>query len=1456
MQSEPGVIESFLDNVGSFFRPAGTFATAAVDYVGGEGTTKGLIENLRAGSEEFKKPSMARSLLEGFQKVSPVPIFATDFLDAPTGDLANTSGGKAYRAVKTAVTGVDPDQQKDYVTDKFLARLNRATEDSGFNDVARSIAENRQGQKQDNLVERTLGKIPGVGGYFDRATPSVEDKAIEAGATPEQAAFISFFGNPLEMLGAESEAAALAKLDKVGAGALRKTVNRIASPLVDPLQAGLDAAFPGPSRPLIQADEAVNAAVDAAPVSDPVRTRFANYLGKDVNELPFDQAADVAKVADNVPPTAAVSDALSAAPDPVDEFVKAIRQEPTPPVEGQVLESLRAAPENQVVDQVDEAIPQVDELNYQPATFASEVPVVDQVVESIPEPVIEKTSRGLAAEYLRKDQVDGLSTDAFSAYNAAPETPLRLPGENAALNESMDVAAQSFSNRRYPLQVMGGLPIPTPEAIGAFKSDLESLAAKFRDSNLGVSLSRWFSSTSLGKVDAATTAALRDGAEASDGYSRALADAYHKAVNGDIAGIIGREHGGRYNLTPIEKTAIGDFMGGKVRDGVKVDEAALRSLNIPQDVIDVSKMIRQTMDHTSDALMAETHNLPLAWFSKLNNEDREIVANLAKTASRPESRKSFEQALTQTSPQKIQFLDEARAKVDAGFAGLNDAGLWLDGEDPKDLLLDWDTYRANRGTYQPLLYRLFEHGVLGKGNDAVQLYLNTLRSKGAQVSAEEEAFLYTHWMAGGKGGSASKSELDRVRKRNPNMSQEIKELLQEIEDPAYSYAKGLYQVNRMKNQLKTRRWMAGQERFVSRAGESAVDFAQRTGHPFDELVELGENVGASSKTHGAMAGRFIHKDFWDLAYQVGALPGTKTGNDLAMQFNKGILQRWKFWHTVANPASHIRQGVQNLFSVWIAGGVRGTANLVSGRAAREFREKGNTFKLARRHGLLGNRSLSDIAAKIDDSAWKHLDFNAAESFIARLGTFGETIAKMSEGFRVGGGKKAAAAWQYIDEVSRIALFQAYLDKGWAVEKAAEEVKNSIYGGVKKSRADQMLTGVPLSSTFADIGADGSIGANFIKAADWASIFVNIPFWGASRFILEQSVRSLSGMKPGSWMPLTDPGRMARSLALVAGSYALFKSWQDAEGLQPADEVKQRPDYMRPFLPTNARIPNSMMELIDDKGKAGYIDWSWALPWGNLASQRFNAKTGKMEWTGGQMELVQMAPLIKPFFETAFNKDLFREEIGARSEIYNPLDTAAAKARKSTAHIWRSWLPPWAVNPAGGLVDVVNADGGADGRVDAKEAMRAFMQGVASDSGHTSSKLASGIYNSFDYWWNQRFPDGQERLQVSDYMGREQYLVKSLADALAIKITSTDLKQIEKRRRAARTTAIQQMKYYYSQQRSQTTNPASIRKLRELEAQYVKQINAGRPVPQWYDETPEDTWKNVRNFFAEKLASGR
>lgn len=1503
-QSPPGALDSFLGNVGSAFRPAGTFAAAAVDAVGGDGATKGLVSQVRAGSEAYKQ-----SGLSGFLgKVPGIGSALDAAMNAPTGSSSNTMLGQGFAKAKELVTGV---KEQDYLTDEFKARVARATEGSGFNDVARSIAENRQGQSQDNLVERTLGKLPAVGAYFDKNQPSVEDRAIEAGATPEQAAFISML-NPLEWVNAESKIDAEAKLAK--AGKFRKGLNAVASPIVDPMQAAIDWAMPGKALapPIVEAKP-------IADVSPPgsIQEAFANNLGVSVDTLPaLDNIAkpiaevlpadDLAKqvdaspaaiapqgLADNIVdavPPAPVADAILDTPAPLAEAL--------PPTENPVFAAARAALKDpslgDAVDQLDEVAP----------TWALEIPeskplTLEEKVNTVAEAAASKVRRGaepgtsidLATAPIQKKVADSAKVDVerLHALEQSIETvknsdlpPVQrkkklaaLQQEATALNRKLESSlgievvddathraeVQAFKDAKkaskqgpsYGMPVAGGLPLPTMQQLKAFKGDVDYLVKKFADNTVEMraSLSRWFSSTSLGKVDAKTTSAIRDGAEAADGFSRTLADAYHKVVNGNIAGIIGSQHGGVYNLGQKEKVAIRDFMGGRVANGVKVDEAALQAMGLPQDVIDVSKLVRGMMDQTSDALMAETHNLPLAWFTKLNDEDRAIVAGLAQTASKPKARVAFEKGVD---PAKIQFLNDARQKVDDGFAELNAAGHWLDGEDPRDMLLAWAPYLANRGTYQPLLYRLFEHGVLSKGDDAMQLYIQTLKGKGVNVPAEVEAFLYSNWMAGGAKGKGFGNELDRIKKRNPNMPQAIKELLQEIEDPAYSYATGIFQVNRLRHQLGLRRWMAGQDKFVSRAGESAVDFALRNGWKNGEFVELADNVGANTRNFGAMQGRFVHRDFWDLAYQVHALPGTAGGADAFMRFNKEILQRWKFWHTVANPASHIRQGVQNLVSVYLAGGNRAVFNM--GAAVKEYKSRGKYFAMAREHGLLGNKSLHDIAEKIDDSAWRHLDFNAAESFIARMGRFGEAIANVSQGFRSGSetkrlsGKWAAAKWQMVDEVARIALLKTYVDKGWDVAKAAEAVKGEVYGGVRRSRFDQTLAGIPPSSTFADLGGDGSLRALGIKALSLASQGVNIPFWGASRFILEQTLRNFAGMKPGTWTPLTDPGRMARTMGLVMAGYGLHKMAQTAEGMEPADEVSQRPDYQRPYLPMHARIPSQWMELIDDKGKVGYFDMSWALPWGNLAAGGFDPKTGKMKWRGGSSELVQVSPLWKPLAEVYFNKDLFRAEIGARPEIYNPLDTSTSKARKSVAHLWRSYLPPWAPNLAGGVVDAMRFDGGADGRVDAKEAFRAFMQGVASDSGHSASKLASGIFNSFDYWWDKAHPDGQERLQVSDYMGREQYLVKAVADALAVKVTSTDLSQIQKRRVSAQTTAIKEMSNYYQQQRSNTTNPATQRRLREEESKYIRQIKAGKPVARWYDEDPEDTVRNVRNFFSD------
>lgn len=1484
-QPEPGALGTFLDNLSSFFRPAGTLGAATYDAVGGEGALTRDIGKLREGSALYKGSDFSKAM-SSIPIVGPIVDTA---LNAPTGDFKNTLVGKGVDKFKELVTGVDPNANDAVFSDMYKERVARAVEGSGFGDVARTIATNRQGQHQENLVERTLGKIPVAGQYFDRNLPSVEDRAVEAGATPEQAMFISML-NPLEWLNAESKTDAAAKLEKAGAGGFRKALNRLASPVVDPLQAGIDWALPGKAKTLeqVKAEAAVNPTKPLIENSTPdaIRNAFANNLGISVDELGDTAAKQVAEAAPA--PSIATSS-------PLDDFLHAVGQEKPPEGSLAPVDALRDAPVEDVAKSVVNDVPVepkpenpifaaaraalndpnigdvADDLEEAAPTFAMERPevaaakplVVDAVSSNIRRGAEEGTTLDIATKPAQRVAGEKASVDverlaaleqSIEAVKNSDLPPVQrrkklasLQSEILALRKRIDDAVTPTAPRAFKgtIQLNAGI-IPSADQIQYLKEVGDNLIKKLSDNTveLRTSLSRWFSSSSLGKVDSATTAAIRDGAEAGDAFSRTLADAYHKAVNGDFAGIIGSKHGGVYALKPAEKSALNHFMAGRV------DESVLHNIGLPQDAIEVSKLVRQMMDKTSDALMSETFNLPAMWFHKLNGEERSLVAELAKTASSTERRGKLIDNLTgpgpQLSPERLAFLSDAAKKVDDGFAELNAAGHWLDGENPADMLLHWAPYLANRGTYQPLLYRLFEHGVLSKGDDAMQLYISTLKSKGVTVPPEVEAFLYTNWMAGGA-GKANGSELARLKARNPNMPQALKELLQEIEDPAYSYATGIFQVNRLRNQLTLRRWMANQSKYVSLPGESAVDFAKRTGYDYKEFVQLGDNVGANSKTFGAMKDRLIHRDFWDLAYQVHALPGTQNGVDMMMQFNKEVMQRWKFWHTVANPASHIRQQVQNFWSIWLAGGNKAVVNLYP--AVKEYRERGALYAMAKNHGILGNKSLHDIAEKIDDSAWKHLDFNAAESFIARFGKFGEAIAKTSEGFRVGGGKRAAAAWQYVDEVARMALLKTYVDRGWPVKEAAEAVKGEVYGGVKRSRFDLMLAGVPPHSTFADLGAQGSLGATAIKAASVASQMFSVPFWGATRFTLEQTLRNVAGMKPGTLRPFTDPGRMARTAALGFGSYWLFQKMKEAEGLEPADEVNRRPDYMRPYvIPMQGPVSQSTMQLIDDKGKVGYVDWSWMFPWGNLSQQGFNPRTGSMEWRGG-MSHIPWSPLIQPIAEAMSNKDSFKEDIGARPEIYNDLDTTSSKLRKSAAHVWRTWLPPWAPNLAGGLVDAIRADGGRDGHVDAKERMRAFMQGVAMDSGHTASKLASGIYNSFDFWWNEFHPDGQERLQVSDYMGREQYLVKAIADALALKITSTDMKQIEKRRQSARTKAIAGVKDYYQQQRSYTTNPTTIQRLRREEAEKTLRIKQGKPVPQWYDEAPADTWQNVENFFA-------
>lgn len=95
-QPEPGALGTFLDNLSSFFRPAGTLGAATYDAVGGEGALTRDIGKLREGSALYKGSDFSKAM-SSIPIVGPIVDTA---LNAPTGDFKNTLVGKGVDKFK------------------------------------------------------------------------------------------------------------------------------------------------------------------------------------------------------------------------------------------------------------------------------------------------------------------------------------------------------------------------------------------------------------------------------------------------------------------------------------------------------------------------------------------------------------------------------------------------------------------------------------------------------------------------------------------------------------------------------------------------------------------------------------------------------------------------------------------------------------------------------------------------------------------------------------------------------------------------------------------------------------------------------------------------------------------------------------------------------------------------------------------------------------------------------------------------------------------------------------------------------------------------------------------------------------------------------------------------------------------------------------------------------------
>lgn len=915
----------------------------------------------------------------------------------------------------------------------------------------------------------------------------------------------------------------------------------------------------------------------------------------------------------------------------------------------------------------------------------------------------------------------------------------------------------------------------------------------------------------------------------------------------------------------------------------KIDRKEAAQLGLPVQLMDAGDGVRALMDDASDSLMATQLNLDKRFLADASTEGKELIRSLVESYRKPMNRnatlKAAREALAAGTTYNAAFVSKAENLIDAGLQQMERQGLVDAAGNIVDMGLPMAAYIKNRGTYSPRLYKMFEYGVDLRSPRAASEFLDALEARHSAIAAEAgvphkpfpqefRSFVLAHYSGGATPSAAARAEAGRLMKRK-DLSQEMLSVLGPIANPSYAYAKGVADVQLLNNTLKLRRWVAGQDRFVSRPGETVEAFIQRTGFKEHDIAyDFATNQEYASRA-GALKGRFIHRDMADLLAATGTIPHL-AGADALDKLKETLRIVPSLSWVILNPSSHFRQLYQNTVGVWGVSGLSAFRDIPA--AFREMRGKAGQYLEARDAGL--------FSAGHDANLWQHLGvedipeftFDGNQHVLAKLGrlsgyfsTLFENAGKAYGTAKNGARKvanKAGDAFGASDDLAKLALYKHFRRAGDAPTQAVERVRSELYIGAKNSRYEQFMSGKSIRRTYYDRGASLPNGAGTML--EGAGLIHMNPFFGASRFLWEQAWRNAAGVAAGHWMPLTDPARLARNATLMASLYGLHELSKYASGVTGEQESLERPDYMRPIMPTFTMLPPQMSQLISDDGSHDWLDWSSLHPFGAPSQGKWDVKSNSMSGLAGNLAGTfipgagtfskftgdgandGLNPMLKPLLEVFRDN---RDSFSGRA-IYPEQMGMQAKVRPAMAHLWRSYAPPWAPNPLGLAQALTALPSDPKDSEQWENMVRAGMQGLANDSGHQFSKAAAAIVNSWDYWWSENGGKLEASRRITDYRGRIPYLAKTMADIAGFRIETRAAGEMEALRVRRRKAVVAGIKREYAEQMRNLSGGALATKKAERD-DAVRTVMSGQPDPRWYDEGPSDT---LQNWFQQLAAS--
>lgn len=927
-----------------------------------------------------------------------------------------------------------------------------------------------------------------------------------------------------------------------------------------------------------------------------------------------------------------------------------------------------------------------------------------------------------------------------------------------------------------------------------------------------------------------------------------------------------------------QRKAMMGYMNGSLK---KADAAQV----LPQEYLDAANAVRYLMDDAGAKYIATSLDIDADFLRQASTEEKQLVRQLYETFGQkqtnvgPKFNLTRKQVLANAAPtHSPQFIQKAQNLIDGAMQRLQKQGLVKDGR-VVDMGLDFGTWIANLGKYEPRLYKAIEYGVDLSSPTAAMDFVGAIERR-HQVTADAlnelnkaqglppvtvkpmsddiKNFLLANYTGEGGWNSAVAQEAGRFMKRK-ELSQELRDILGPMVNPAYTYTKGVQHVHLMENLLKMRRWVAGNDSMVSRVGETVEDFMKRTGIDRTDIAfDMATNPQYASQV-GALQGRFMHRDVADMLASTGIIPHL-TGPD-ALDKIKSLSRTWlAMSKVILNPTSHMRQFLQNGLSIWESIGARGVVDMFAG--VKDLRSKSKAYLEARNAGLFSAGHDENFWAKVDMDSMPEFTWDGNEHFLAKIARSTEWLAATATQAQkaYGAVKRGASAVNNLaaksfaagDDLAKLAAFKHYRRQGFQPIEAARRAADEVYTGAGRSRYDRFQSGLGVRGTYLDRGA--RTGGKALAAEAMGGL-VQQPFFGATKFVWDHAVRGLGGIRTNHWMPMTDPARAMRTWSLMAAAYGFGELSRQASGLTSEEVSARKPDYMRSLLPTHAMLPPQLSQLISSDGSTDWWDYSALVPYGVPAQGKFDVRKGRMTnildnaaatfipGIGATSKMTGMGdgspinPMLKPWMELWQNQDSF-----SGRQIYPEHLGGGAQARPVMAHLWRSYLPPWAPNPAGLLEAWESRPTRLDDPKQMEDFVRAGLQGVATDSGHLASKFISGAANSIDYaTLGQKVSESR---RILDYRGRDQYMGKVFADLLGIRIESRMAGEISRQRNNTKKVLMAEKTREYNQAIRNARGEKRTQLTREFQRERQALLSS-KPSLRWY-ESAGDSFLNALN----------